>query len=60
MTTGVPAIDYYVSSTLVEVEEADAHYSETLVRLPSLLSYQHRPRLVPIRRPQERIRGQRG
>ncbi len=42
VTTGVPAIDYYLSSELVEVAEADAHYSETLVRLPCLLSLQQR------------------
>ncbi len=41
-TTGVPAIDYYVSSALVESEGADAHYTEKLVRLPCLLSYQER------------------
>lgn len=42
VTTGVPAIDYYISSDLLEIPEADAHYSETLVRLPALLSYQVR------------------
>jgi protein O-GlcNAc transferase len=48
VTTGVPAIDYYISSALVETPEADAHYSETLVRLPALLSYQRRaPRPDP-------------
>jgi predicted O-linked N-acetylglucosamine transferase (SPINDLY family) len=48
VTTGAPAIDYYVSSALVEVAEADAHYSEELVRLPCLLSYQQRtPRPDP-------------
>lgn len=48
VTTGVSAIDYDISSALVEVAEADAHYSETLVRLPGLLSYQERaPRPDP-------------
>jgi predicted O-linked N-acetylglucosamine transferase (SPINDLY family) len=42
VTTGVPAIDYYLSSDLVETPGAEAHYSETLVRLPTLLSYQTR------------------
>ena len=35
-TSGLPLIDHYVSSALVEPPEADAHYSETLVRLPGL------------------------
>jgi protein O-GlcNAc transferase len=48
VTTGVPAIDYYVSSDLVEPPGAEAHYSEALVRLPCLLSYQRRaPRPDP-------------
>jgi protein O-GlcNAc transferase len=48
VTTGVPSIDYYISSALVESADADAHYSETLVRLPCLLSYQERaPRPDP-------------
>ncbi len=39
---GHPAIDHYLSSDLVEIDGADAHYSEKLVRLPSLLAYQRR------------------
>ena len=35
-TTGLATIDYFVSSDLMEMPEADAHYSEKLVRLPSL------------------------
>jgi protein O-GlcNAc transferase len=48
VTTGVPAIDYYISSALMEAPGADAHYTEALVRLPGLLSYQERaPRPAP-------------
>ncbi len=47
-TTGVPAIDYYISSELMEIPGAESHYSETLVRLPSLLFYKRRsPRPDP-------------
>jgi len=43
-TSGVPQVDYYLSSNLVEVPEAQAHYTETLVRLTTLPTYQYRPR----------------
>lgn len=33
-TSGIDTVDYYVSGETVEVPEADAHYSETLIRLP--------------------------
>ena len=36
ITTGSPEIDYYLSSDLMEPEDAPSHYSETLVRLPNL------------------------
>ena len=35
-TTGFPTIDHYLSSDLMEPADAQAHYSETLVRLPNL------------------------
>jgi protein O-GlcNAc transferase len=45
VTTGSPSIDYFVSSELLETADADAHYIERLVRLPSLAtSY---PRVEP-------------
>lgn len=48
-TTGVAAIDHYLSSDWVEIAAADAHYTETLIRLPCLLSYQLRaPRRNPL------------
>ena len=43
VTTGVPAVDYFVSSDLLETEGAEAHYTETLVRLRSLSTYYERP-----------------
>ncbi len=35
-TSGLPTIDYYLSSDLMEPEDGDNHYTETLVRLPNL------------------------
>jgi len=36
VTSGLPTIDYYLSSDLMEPPNAQAHYSETLIRLPNL------------------------
>ena len=35
-TTGLPTMDYFLSSDLMEPVDADQHYSEKLVRLPNL------------------------
>ncbi|NJK48954.1 tetratricopeptide repeat protein [Candidatus Gracilibacteria bacterium] len=35
-TSGMPTIDYYLSSDLMEPDNADEHYTEKLVRLPNL------------------------
>jgi predicted O-linked N-acetylglucosamine transferase (SPINDLY family) len=35
-TTGLPTIDYFLSGDELETPEADAHYSERLIRLPGL------------------------
>ncbi|MEH2091296.1 tetratricopeptide repeat protein [Nostoc sp.] len=35
-TSGLPTIDYYLSSDLMEPENAQEHYTEKLVRLPNL------------------------
>src|SRR4029079_4976610 len=44
-TTGLDTIDYFISSDLMEVPAADSHYSERLVRLPSLTFYYYRSEL---------------
>lgn len=49
VTTGVPAIDYFVSSELLETEGAQAHYTEKLVRLKDLAVYYDRP-VLPSKR----------
>ena len=39
-TSGYPTMDYFLGSALMEPGDGDAHYTETLVRLPDLgLSY---------------------
>jgi protein O-GlcNAc transferase len=38
-TSGLPTIDYYLSSDLMEPENAQEHYTEKLVRLPNLSIY---------------------
>ncbi|MBN3877461.1 MULTISPECIES: tetratricopeptide repeat protein [unclassified Nostoc] len=38
-TSGLPTIDYYLSSELMEPENAQEHYTEKLVRLPNLSIY---------------------
>jgi protein O-GlcNAc transferase len=45
VTSGIPNIDYFVSSSLFEPEGAAAHYSETLVALDALPAYLARPAL---------------
>jgi len=46
VTTGIGNVDYFLSSVLAEPENADAHYSEKLVRLPIRPSYFELP-LMP-------------
>jgi protein O-GlcNAc transferase len=38
-TTGMPTIDYFLSAALMEPPDADAHYTEHLIRLPNLGLY---------------------
>jgi protein O-GlcNAc transferase len=43
VTTGIPNVDYYVSSSHLETPEADAHYTEQLIRLERLPAFYHQP-----------------
>ncbi len=36
VTTGLPNVDYFLSSELMEPDNAQEHYSETLIRLPKI------------------------
>jgi protein O-GlcNAc transferase len=38
-TTGLPTIDYFLSSKLMEPDNADTHYTEKLIRLPNLSAF---------------------
>jgi len=51
-TTGIAAIDYFVSNDLFEPADAAAHYSERLFPLRNLgtLAYYYRPQVAPARR----------
>ena len=46
VTTGIPSMDYFISSNLIEPAGAEAHYSEQLVLLDSLPVYYYRPQVV--------------
>ncbi len=43
VTTGVPAIDYFISAKSIEPIDAQTHYSEHLILLDRLPSYYRRP-----------------
>ncbi len=43
VTTGIPAIDYFISAKSIEPVEAQAHYSERVILLDRLPSYYFRP-----------------
>jgi protein O-GlcNAc transferase len=46
-TTGLPTIDHYLSSDLMEPPDGDEHYTETLIRLPNLSIAYEPPTLPP-------------
>lgn len=48
VTSGIPTIDYYISSKLIDGDESGSHYTEQLVRLDTLLSWQERPAIERI------------
>jgi predicted O-linked N-acetylglucosamine transferase (SPINDLY family) len=50
VTTGIPNVDYFLSSELVEPDDADGHYTENLVRLKGLPTFYYRPAVPPQRR----------
>ncbi|MGN6572711.1 MAG: tetratricopeptide repeat protein, partial [Pseudolabrys sp.] len=49
-TSGLPTLDYFLSSDLMEAGDAQAHYTETLVRLPNLSIYYE-----PVKAPPEPV-----
>jgi protein O-GlcNAc transferase len=46
-TSGLPSIDYYLSSDLMEPPDGEQHYTEQLVRLPNLSICYTPPDLAP-------------
>lgn len=46
-TSGLPTMDYFLSSELMEPADGESHYSETLIRLPNLGVYYSFPELEP-------------
>ncbi len=47
VTTGIPTIDYYLSSVDLEPPGAAEHYNERLIRLRGLPTYYHKVGLLP-------------
>ncbi len=45
VTSGLPTMDYYLSSDLMEPDDAQAHYTEKLVRLPNISLAYRKPEL---------------
>lgn len=48
VTSGLPTIDYFLSSELMEPENAQAHYTEMLVRLPNIGVSYPQPYIPPL------------
>ncbi len=48
VTTGLPTIDYFLSSELMELENAQEHYSEKLIRLPNIGVSYPKPYIPPV------------
>ncbi|MBW4497448.1 MAG: tetratricopeptide repeat protein [Oscillatoria princeps RMCB-10] len=48
VTSGLPTIDYFLSSDLMEPEKAKEHYSEALVRLPNIGVAYPKPAVTPL------------
>jgi predicted O-linked N-acetylglucosamine transferase (SPINDLY family) len=53
VTSGIPTLDYYLSSTLAEPDDVQAHYSERLILAETLLTFQRRAELPHLPRPRE-------
>lgn len=48
ITSGLPTIDYYLSSQLMEPDNAQRHYTETLIQLPNLGIAYPEPQIPPL------------
>jgi protein O-GlcNAc transferase len=54
-TTGIPTMDYFLSSEWLETTESDAHYTEKLVRFQHLPTYYYRPPVPTTLRPRSSL-----
>lgn len=50
VTSGLPTIDYFLSSVLMEPEDGEEHYSERLIRLPNIGVCYEKPDLPKVRK----------
>nr|WP_275974410.1 hypothetical protein [Argonema galeatum] len=48
VTSGIPTIDYFLSSELMEPENAEEYYSEKLIRLPNIGVAYPKPEDIPV------------
>jgi predicted O-linked N-acetylglucosamine transferase (SPINDLY family) len=48
VTSGLPTVDYFLSGDLMEPNNAQEHYSETLIRLPNIGVSYPKPHIPPI------------
>jgi predicted O-linked N-acetylglucosamine transferase (SPINDLY family) len=55
VTSGISAMDYFISSELLEPADGDSHYSERLVRLKNIPNYYPRPTWTAPRADRERL-----
>jgi len=55
VTSGLPSVDYFLSSELMEPEDGERHYGETLVRLPNLSICYERPPIDDVSGDRQRL-----
>ncbi len=48
VTPGLPTLDYFLSGDLMEAENAQEHYAETLIRLPNIGVSYPKPHIPPL------------
>jgi protein O-GlcNAc transferase len=48
ITSGIPTVDYFLSSAELETPESGQFFSERLIRLPTLPTYYYQPELPPL------------
>lgn len=51
ITTGIDTVDYFISAADAETGDSDRHYTEQLVRLPTMQPYFYRPETAGPRKP---------